>query len=318
MSQPLPFVSVIIAVHPKITEVKSVAAAGKIDYPRDRFEIIVARGDTIPAVKRNAALHGAKGKLVFFLDDDSVPRPGDLRRAVELFSDPAVKAVGGPNLCPPEAPELEHAFALAMGNRLAFGPSAARYRSIGQRRPTSEKELILCNMLARREELLAVGGFDEKLYPNEENVLLDNIQKRGGTLLYDPEQVVFRRPRSTWGAFLRMLMTYGRGRAEQLRLHPSAGSILNLVPPAFCAYLVLLPFLPSWCMWPLLAYALLLLSQPFVTGPARLTAKLQLPILVGLSHLLYGLGFWRGLFTRPQPGPSGVAANVRLDVIQSG
>ena len=28
-------------------------------------------------------------------------------------------------------------------------------------------------------------------------------------------------------------MTYGRGRAEQFRLHPTPGSALNFVPPLF-------------------------------------------------------------------------------------
>jgi len=35
-------------------------------------------------------------------------------------------------------------------------------------------------------------------------------------------------------------MTYGRGRAEQFRLHPTPGSAMNFVPPLFVLYLVLL------------------------------------------------------------------------------
>ena len=34
-------------------------------------------------------------------------------------------------------------------------------------------------------------------------------------------------------AFCRMLITYGRGRAEQFRLHPGPGSLLNFIPPLF-------------------------------------------------------------------------------------
>ena len=136
-----------------------------------------------------------------------------------------------------------------MGTRLAFGPSRARYSIVGQPRPCSEKELILCNMLARRETFLRFGGFNEKLYPNEENALMDQIQKGGGKLYYTPDITIERHPRSTFKAFCKMLMNYGRGRAEQFRLTPTPGSILNFIPPAFCIYLVLLPFLSGLLTW---------------------------------------------------------------------
>ncbi len=126
---------------------------------------------------------------------------------------------------------------------LAFGPSRARYAAVGKVRETSEKELILCNLLARRQAMLELGGFNEALYPNEENALMDELQKRGGKLIYDPQLLVHRRPRSSLKSFAKMLMTYGRGRAEQFRLHPTSGSALNFVPPLFCLYLLALPFL---------------------------------------------------------------------------
>ena len=51
---------------------------------------------------------------------------------------------------------------------------------------------------------------------------------------------VHRRPRRSLKSFFKMLMTYGRGRAEQFRLNPTFGSALNFVPPLFCLYLVAL------------------------------------------------------------------------------
>jgi len=83
--------------------------------------------------------------------------------------------------------------------RVAFGPSRARYYQVGAVRASSEKELILCNMLTRREATLELGGFDEALYPNEENALMDELQKRGGKLIYDPAVVAQRRPRRRSG-----------------------------------------------------------------------------------------------------------------------
>ena len=182
----MPSITVLIAARPGQAEIRAVAASRALDYPADKLEILVARGQQ-PSAQRNAALKAAHGDLIYFLDDDSAPEPGNLRRAVSHFKDPKVQMVGGPNLCPPDAPPIEQVFALVLASWLAFGPSRARYAAVGQVRETSEKELILCNLLARRQTMLDLGGFNEALYPNEENALMDELQKQGGKLIYDPQ-----------------------------------------------------------------------------------------------------------------------------------
>lgn len=279
-------------------------AAKSLEYPPGKLEILVARGKQ-PSAQRNTGLRQARGELVYFLDDDSVPEPANLKRAVQHFEDRSVKMVGGPNLSPPDAPVLEQVFALVLGSWLAFGPSRARYTSVGALRETSEKELILCNLIARRDSMLELGGFDEKLYPNEENALMDALQKNGGKLLYDPQFTVYRRPRPTLKAFVKMLKTYGRGRAEQFRVNPTFGSALNFVPPLFCLYLLFtlpamlfLPLYGKFLLLPLVAYIGLVLIQAaaLATQVNIAYACASIPLIV-LTHILYGYGFWRGVFT---------------------
>jgi succinoglycan biosynthesis protein ExoA len=308
VSEQLPSVTVIIAARPDQADVLAVTAARRLDYPSHLLQIIVARG-TQPSVQRNAAIKAATGDLIYFLDDDSVPPPGNLRHGTKHFADPAVKMVGGPNLCPPDAPALEQVFALVLAS-WAFGPSRARYSAIGDVRATSEKELILCNLMIRREPLVELGGFNEALYPNEENALMDELQNRGGKLIYDPRFLVHRRPRRTLKSFVKMLMTYGRGRAEQFRLHPTLGSALNFAPPLLCVYLLLLiaaQFFPAdsmvakyraWLALPLAFYALAVVLQTVVFIPKHgfVRSCLALP-LVAVNHTIYGIGFWRGMFT---------------------
>jgi cellulose synthase/poly-beta-1,6-N-acetylglucosamine synthase-like glycosyltransferase len=223
---------------------------------------------------------------------------------------------GGPNLCPAEAPPLEQAFALVMASPLAFGPSAARYRASGHLRESSEKELILCNMMVRRQPLLELGGFDEALYPNEENALMDKLQMRGLKLIYDPELVVYRRPRSSLGAFARMLRNYGRGRAEQFRRHPTWGSALNFVPPVFLVYVLLTPWLPLLLLWPLALYAAVVLAQTAVLVVSRPGQLLRVPPLLVMSHLFYGAGFWTGLFTKPGRAVNRPPTEVKIERVE--
>ena len=156
---------------------------------------------------------------------------------------------------------------------------------------------------------------------------MDDLQKRGGKLIYDPNVIAYRRPRPTLKAFCKMLLTYGRGRAEQFRLHPTPGSALNFVPPLFVLYLALIPLL-SWLGWfhitctvlgssatanghiksvacesgfgwsILFMYAFALGFQSVINcGKGIGRALCAVPLLFA-THILYGLGFWRGLFTR--------------------
>jgi succinoglycan biosynthesis protein ExoA len=324
----LPTATIIIAARPDQADVKAVAAARQLDYPPELLDIIVARGKQ-PSVQRNTALRAARGELVYFLDDDSVAPRGNLRRAAEYFCDTKVQMAGGPNLCPPEAPPLEQVFALVMGSWIAFGPSRARYAPVGALRDSSEKELILCNLIARRETLLGLGGFNEALYPNEENALMDDIQKHGGCMLYDPKFFVHRRPRSTLKAFVKMLMIYGRGRAEQFRLNPTFSSAPNFVPPIFCVYLlvlIILELLPLEntaaplkiaAAAPLAVYCVAIILQTLALMPAGGIARslLAMPMLVA-SHIFYGLGFWRGLFTKLNRGGNQPSVEVVLENIQ--
>ena len=319
VSDALPFVSIIVPTRPGQAEIPAVTAARALDYPKDKLEIIVARGKQ-PAVQRNAAIRAARGELIYFLDDDSRAQPDNLRRALTHFNAPQVKMLGGPNLCPPEAPPLEQIFAVVLSSWLAVVSSRARYESVGAVRESSEKELILCNMMARRDALLELGGFDESLYPNEENALMDDLQKRGAKLIYDPQFIVHRHPRPTLRAFCKMLFTYGRGRAEQFRLHPSPGSALNFVPPLFCIYLITAPLLAlplgPIVFAPLALYFLAVIGQTAVSLLTKgfFRSLLAAPLLVA-SHVFYGLGFGRGLFTRLKSSGNKPVTEVKLEKV---
>ena len=157
---------------------------------------------------------------------------------------------------------------------------------------------------------------------------MDELQKRGGKLMYDPQFIVYRRPRRTLRAFVKMLMTYGRGRAEQFREHPTFGSALNFVPPLFVFYLLLLSvleilplsgslaWLKLWLPAPLGLYLLGILVHALAWIPAHgiLPSLRALPLLA-ISPILYGIGIWRGFFTSLKTPGQGPATPVSVETL---
>ncbi|MGA7828144.1 MAG: glycosyltransferase family 2 protein [Geobacteraceae bacterium] len=290
-----PAVSIIIPVKPGGV-VRALDALRNIDYPDGLFEVLVAEG-TCPSRQRNLAAGEAKGQILYFLDDDSLVSPDFLQRAVCHYKNDNVAVVGGPSLTPENDSPLRQAFGLALASPFGAGNVCNRYRRHGSCRETGDHELILCNLSISVSVFYEAGGFDERLYPNEENELLVRLRRSGWKLIHDPELAIHRSQRPTFFAFVRQLFGYGRGRAQQILLGGGSG-IASFVPVFFLLYLLSLPFLhlPVYYL-PLLCYLVMVLAEAFriamtsgKAGPAFF-----LPLLFPVLHLAYGAGLLSGL-----------------------
>ena len=114
-------------------------------------------------------------------------------------------------------------------------------------------------------------------------------------------------------------MNYGRGRAEQFRPTPTIGSVPNFVPPLFCLYLaVLIPLtrLSPWALLPMAFYFVAILVQVLALIPqgGLIRSLCALPLLVE-THVFYGIGFWRGLFTALKPPGVKSDVSVKLETL---
>jgi succinoglycan biosynthesis protein ExoA len=307
-------VTLIIPVKPD-GEVKALARLRALGYPCEGVEVIVAEG-TNPSRQRNLAAGAAAGEILYFLDDDSIPQPGFIERALRHFGEGSVAAAGGPSVTPPEDSLRQRAFAAVFTSPAGGGGVRNRYRRSGSARRTDDSELILCNLAFRRDAFLGAGGLDVRLYPNEENELMDRLLAQGWHLVHDPELAVFRSQRRTIRAFARQLFRYGRGRGMQTRFSGKVNPA-SLVPPLFLLYLVSLCFLRGDVYSiPLLCYVLLiLLSSAAAAVSARCAAVgTLLPVLFPLFHLGYGAGMLSGLLF---PKPVSEGCEVRLRTISA-
>jgi succinoglycan biosynthesis protein ExoA len=291
----MPTFSFIIPVKPS-GFVAAVASLRQIAAPPDLFEVLIAEGCS-PSRQRNAAANVARGEIIYFLDDDSLVAADCLTLCSQILEDQAVAVVGGPSLTPAGDSLLQQLIGSALASLLGAGAVRNRYRACGVTRSTTEKELILCNLAIRRAVFIDSGGFDERLYPNEENELLDRIVSRGMKLVHAPGMAVRRSQRRTLKLFIRQMFAYGRGRAQQT-LIAGPGTIIGFAPLAFLLYLSLLPLLPltRLTLAPLFAYLILVLgfSAAAVISSGSLARLLLVP-LYPLMHISNGWGLLYGL-----------------------
>ncbi len=307
----MPSFSFIIPVKPGGT-VKALKVLRQITSQKHPHEILVAEGSQ-PSRQRNLAAQQARGDILYFLDDDSMVSTDCLVHCAGALEDPSVAVAGGPSLTPPGDSPLQRLFGCALSSPFGAGGVRNRYRSTGSARETTERELILCNLAIRRDVFLANGGLDERLYPNEENELLDRIHAAGHKLVHVPLMWVQRSQRATLRAFCRQMFSYGRGRGQQTVI-AGPGSLASFMPLALVLYLALFPLLPASMLRRLPAIAYMALDAFFtlaaMAGSGGFPAVFLLA-LFPLMHCANGIGLLYGLLGGKPRRTSGGEVAIR-------
>lgn len=281
-----------------------------------RFEILLAEGSA-PSLQRNRAAQAAVGEVLYFLDDDSLINAENLIICSDGLSDPKVAAVGGPSITPVSDSWLQQLFGYALASKFGSGAVCSRYRKDGEPRATTDKELILCNLAVRRSVFIDFDGFNECLYPNEENEFLDRVVSAGYTLIHNPSMSVFRSQRDTLKAFIRQMFNYGRGRGQQTLL-TSSYSVTSFIPLFFVIYLVLALMLIKYVflLIPLVIYLTAALASSILV--MRRTGRTYTMLLLGiypLMHIVNGIGLLWGLLNgKPEPVRD---SNIRIRTIKA-
>jgi GT2 family glycosyltransferase len=173
-----------------------VADDAALDSTREKVEGLKARapvryvavtGSHGPAAARNAGWGAARGEVVAFTDDDTIPDPGWAAAGLGAFDrDPTLAAVTGRTEVPlpPRPTDYE---------RNESGLATA--------------EFITANCFVRRSVLEEVGGFDERfrIAWREDSDLHFELIERGMKIVKVPEAVVVHPVRpAPWGVSLRM------------------------------------------------------------------------------------------------------------------
>ncbi|MDX6286217.1 MAG: hypothetical protein QOG53_1702 [Frankiales bacterium] len=160
---------------------------------------------------RNKGWSTATNAGVVFIDDDCVVRPGWTAVLREVLADPQVAFVTGRV----EAPEGFVARHLPVALVLGDAPMTIDREARGTVGSSN-------NLAVRRDALVAVGGFDERLGPAtffaaaEDVDLFDRLLAAGYSGRYDPRAVVWHTQWRTDGARIRIAYRYGKGMGGRL------------------------------------------------------------------------------------------------------
>ena len=170
---------------------------------------VIRQDNAGPGAARNAGVRAAEGaERILFTDDDCRPRPDWALRLTAAQGGVPMRLVGG---------RVENA--LTADVYASASQSLCTYLyEFYQSRGSAMDFFTTNNMCFRREDFLAVGGFDPTFrVASEDRDLSLRWKDAGGTLGYEPAAVVDHRHDLTLGAFWRQHAGYGRG-ARRLHL----------------------------------------------------------------------------------------------------
>lgn len=291
-------ISIIIPIAPNRGTPKVLESLKNLNYPKNKIEILLTKGRN-PSKQRNQAIKEAQGEYLFFFDDDVVVKPDHIKRALKNYTSKNIVLTGGPDLYNPKDKFLRRCFGMVMESYFATQKTRARFYPVGKKRIATEKDLLMCNMNARKS-IFKLEKLNENIYPCEEIDLINRIIKRGYKIIYDPKLTTHRNRRENLREFIKQFFSYGKARIRYafMAKKEKNKNIFFIIPSLFVLYLVSLIFYNHiWYIIPLLIYIMcaILSSILIIIKKRELKTILVTPFLFLLLHTSYGLGMLYGL-----------------------
>ena len=224
-----PKVSIVVPVKNGAAKIKDLLdSLMRIDYDREKLEIIVVDGNSTDTTKeivskypvklvmeektgvnvaRNTGIKNSSGEIIAFTDHDCVVPENWVKAIVRSFQDPQVGCVGGKILR-----YTDDFLSCYADESLVPVMRIFKKKTIISRIKSPLYYPVGCNFAVRREAIEKVGFFDERFtYGFDELEFAERICGEGYKIVLTPEVMVKHKHRSTLSELLKQTFRYGQG-----------------------------------------------------------------------------------------------------------
>lgn len=250
----------------------------------------------ITAAAMNIGIRECTTDLFVRVDAHSTYARNYVSQSVKTMLETGASVVGGP-MRPVGSTPFGRAVAAVTTSVFGVGPGKFHF---GAR--MEEVDTVYLGMF-RRDEVVALGGFDEDNFrrAGEDHELNFRITKAGGRIILDPDIHSTYIPRSNPRSLARQYFNYGMCKVITLRKHRALPSWRPLAPAGMVLAMV---------VWAVVALAAGWWSLALVPPCAYVVAVTVLGLrferrdgvlwfdaarALAICHWAYGLGFWRGV-----------------------
>jgi len=241
----------------------------------------------------NKAFPLTKGKYLTLMGAHASYPEDFFKNGLHYLDTNECDVVGGP-LKQEGKGDTGEAIAFAMSSK--FGVGGTEFR-------TESKKMYVDSVafaIYKREIFEKIGLLDEELIRNQDDELHYRMNAAGYRLLMVPEMQCTYYVRNTLSGLYKQYYQYGLFKPLVLKKVHQGIRTRHLVPPAFCIYIITLPIALLTVFWlvPLALYIILLLFIS-IGAPLKIKQKGILILTFPTLHFSYGLGFLKGLVSKP-------------------
>ena len=293
------------------------------DYPKEFLEIILVDGlssdGTVEVINEyvkkydfirlytnpkktvqyalNIGISQATGEYVVRLDAHTRHQSDYISKCIEYAEKTGADCVGGPMIGYGFNP-VQNVIAAAYASPFSFGWSP-HYRNDFE----GYVDTVSWGCF-KREKLLELGMYDERLPRSEDDDLSFRIIKNGGKIYLTPEIKSQYYPKENFRRLFKQFFDYGVWKIAVMKKHGRPLRIPQLIPMCFVSFLILFGILSlfnSTCFYLFLlgVFSYFITSFYFSFTSKRLSSfkdRLLLMWAQFVIHVSYGLGFWVGIF----------------------
>ena len=272
---------------------------------KDKKVRIIPTGNIGPAEKRDLSLKYAGGDILAFLDDDAYPVDDWLNNSIDYFKDNNIAAVCGPAVTPENDNLTQKLSGEIYSSVIASGNTVFRYKPASKIFEVDDFPSV--NFLIRKKDFRAVGGFDSTFWPGEDTKLCLDIINLGKKIVYDPKVLVYHHRRDSFKKHLIQTYNYAVHRGYFVKRYPKNSAKFGYFVPSLFLIFIVIGFITSFLneyaayiyLVVLASYVLILVINSLVRIIKNKDLKLSFLLVPGifLTHIFYGSGFIKGLFT---------------------